>query len=534
MFLLSLVAVLVAAALYLRNVGSRERGLPPGPPTFPIIGNLHILPTEFIQYKFTEWARQYGGIYSLKMGASTTIVLTSPKLVKELLENQNASTADRPASHLVETVCGRFHLSFARYGALWRTQRRAAHAILGTQAVTRLFPIQRAEAAQSLHDILASPESFYAHLERYAHSVIMSAFYGTRAPRCESPEITAFFEMIHDWSALNEPGAVPPVDLFPILKFVPGWLATWKRTAMKVRKLQRQVYFGLLDRAAERIGMGERNGSGIEDVLERQDEFRLHREMIGYLGGTLMEAGSETTSSYLKTLILCMIAYPDVQRRAQDEMDRVVGVDRIPTLAHLPHLCYIQALILETHRFRPTLPLLLPHATTATEKCGGYVVPSGSTVFVNLWGIFQDPDLYDDPEKFEPERYLLTENGAKPGVDADGLKPNLSFGVGRRSCPGIHLAENSININVMNLIWAFDFQPAMDAAGNPVQPDMFAYHKGLGTAPLPFKCRITPRSAEKADIIRREFLDAEEVFVKFESGLGEEDKEFLRKSRRQG
>ncbi|KAJ7472463.1 hypothetical protein B0H11DRAFT_1729519, partial [Mycena galericulata] len=87
------------------------------------------------------------------------------------------------------------------------------------------------------------------------------------------------------------------------------------------------------------------------------------------------------------------------------------------------------------------------------------------------------------------------------------------------------------NINAMNFVWAFDFRADTDVAGNPIKPDTFAYQKGILTAPCPFKCKITPRTAQKAEIIEREFVEAADTFSKFEFGLSAEDKEFVVKSR---
>ncbi|KAJ7745931.1 hypothetical protein DFH07DRAFT_748630 [Mycena maculata] len=101
----------------------------------------------------------------------------------------------------------------------------------------------------------------------------------------------------------------------------------------------------------------------------------------------------------------------------------------------------------------------------------------------------------------------------------------------QRSCPGIHLAQNSININIMNLVWAFDFTAELDDAGNPIEVDTFACHTGVATGPLPFRCRLTPRTPEKAEIISREFLEAGDIFAKFEFALSTEDKEYVSQSR---
>ncbi|KAJ6564650.1 cytochrome P450 [Mycena capillaripes] len=529
-FFLLLALGVLCFVLWIRNVSSREAGLPPGPPTLPLLGNLHIFPTEFPHYKFTEWARKYGGIYSLKIGPGTAVVLTDPAAVKELIDKRSASTADRPPMYVADLITGGMNLATSRYTENWRTLRKMAHAILTPQASARHLPIQQAEATQLLHDILLQPKGFYTHIRRYSGSVILSVLYGKRAPRYETPETVAIFKALHEWTSLLQAGATPPVDLFPILKYVPERWAKWKRDCAKTRRLQREVYFGLLDQTKERLKRGEENGSYMEEMLMRQEEFGMNREMTGYLGGVLIEGASDTTSAYLQSLIMALVAYPDAQKQAHEEIDRVVGEDRMPTLDDLDHMPYIRAMILETHRFRPLFPLI-PRCALVTEEYNGFVIPQGATIFVNVWGIFHDPELYDDPENFIPDRYLLTENGTKPGVDGRGLRPTFMFGAGRRICPGLHLAQNSININTMNLLWAFNFTTDTNAAGNPIELDTFDFESGIVTPPRPFKCKITPRSAEKAEIIEREFLEAADTFSKYEFGLSQEDREFVDQSR---
>ncbi|KAJ7779139.1 cytochrome P450 [Mycena metata] len=497
----------LCVCVWLRKIGSREPGLPPGPPTVPLLGNLHMFPTEFAHYKFTEWARKYGGIFSLKMGLGVVVVLTDVAAVKELMDKRSGATVDRPAMHIADLVAGGLHMVFARYTENWRTLRKTAHAILTPQASARHLPIQQAEAMQLLDDILRQPQ---------------------RAPRYETPETTAFFIAQHKWELVLEPGATPPVDLIPILKYVPERWAKWKRDCATTRRLQRDLYFGLLDETMEKLRRGEENGSYMEEILTRQEEFGMDREITGYLGGVLIEGGSDTTSSYLQSLILALTTYPEAQKKAHAEIDRVVGQTRMPSLDDLDDMPYIRAMILETHRFRPLAPLFIPHATLTAEEVR-FIIPKGATIFVNACE--QPTQLYDDPENFNPERYLLTENGTKPGVDGSDLRPTFPFGVGRRICPGIHLAQNSININAMNLVWAFNFSPETDEEGNPIKLDTFAYQKGILTGPCPFKCKITPRSAEKVEIIEREFLEARDTFAKFEFGLSPEDKEFVAKSR---
>ncbi|KAJ6584471.1 cytochrome P450 [Mycena capillaripes] len=539
LLLVALVALCAATALLLMKVGAREDGLP------------------LVHPLFTEWARKYGGLYSLKIGMGTVVVLTDVAAVRELMDRRSVMTADRPPLELNIRMAGGLYLPLSRSNHTWKTMRRTAATILTSQATIEHLPIQRAEATQLLHALIHSPQasrffhlsqsssllaytllltqltiqSFYTDIQRYSFSVIRSVLYGKRAPRFEAPDVTTFFRVVEEWNALGAPGAMPPVDLFPLLKLVPERWAGWKRECKRIRKLQRVQYFGLLEETKERLLSGEKNGSYMEKVLTRKGELGMDNEMTAYFGSALLEAGAETTSSYLQFLILVLIAHPEVQRKAHEEIDRVVGEDRMPTLDDLEHMPYIRAIILETHRFRPVTPLALPHATTAAQEYQGYMIPKGATIFVNVWGIFHDPALYDNPDDFIPERYLLAENGTKPGVDGSDLRHTFIFGFGRRMCPGIHLAQNSINLNAVNFLWAFNFKPDIDADGNSVPPDTWAYNKGVTTSPLPFQCRITPRTPEKASIIEREFLEAADTFSKFEQALSSEDKDFLAKSR---
>ncbi|KAL0567565.1 hypothetical protein V5O48_014425 [Marasmius crinis-equi] len=539
---LSAIILVVFAWLLLKllSIGRRESHLPPGPPTVPLLGNLNVFPTEYAHYnhaidddllwrRFTEWARQYGDIYSLKVTSGTAVVLTGTEVVKELMDKRSATTSDRPSSHMAEKVTGGMNMGFEPYSERCKISRRAVHAVLTPSAVAAHFPIQRAEATQALYDFLKTPNDFYTHILRTSNSIIMSVLYGKRCPRYDSHESKAFYEVNHLWNMALEPGAI---DILPILDWVPERWASWKKIAKEVKRLQRALYFGLVDETEERIRRGDENGSYMEEVLKRRDEFGLNREMIGYLGGVLLEGGSETSAVFLQSLVLLLIAFPEVQRKAQEEVDRVIGRDRLPSLEDIDDLPYIQALIKETHRYRPVTPLLVPHATAADEEYRGFIIPKGTTIFVNLYGIFHDPDVFEDPELFNPDRYIKTEFGTKAGVDDSSWRSNLHFGCGRRICPGMHLANNAMALNTMNFVWAFDFKPAKGPNGQDIPADVNAYEKGLSSVPKPFDCIITPRHAKVSEIIEREFQEATDTFIKFERDLVPADKAFVEEQRR--
>uniref|UniRef100_A0A0W0G6J3 Putative cytochrome P450 n=1 Tax=Moniliophthora roreri TaxID=221103 RepID=A0A0W0G6J3_MONRR len=514
------------------RIGQRAASLPKGPPTIPLLGNLHVLPTSDLHLRFTEWAHQYGDIYSLKIGPETAIVITSIEAARELMDKRSTSTCDRPKNHMAEKVTMGLNMTFCPYSDRWRALRKAAHMILGTsKAVERYAPILKAEATQVLFDLLNAPDDFFKHIGRYSNSVIMSILFGKRCPRYESAESVAFFKAAEAFNHTLSP-SIPPVDLLPFLDYIPERWAWWKGLAKQVRQMQRRLYFGLLDECEARMNMGEETGSCMEDLLRRKEELGLNRELVGHLGGVLLEGASETTSSFLRYLILLLVAFPEVQRKAQEEIDRVIGRNRLPTAEDFKNLPYIQALIKETHRFHPVGPLAVPHATLTDETFRGYVIPKGTTVFVNTYGIFHHPDYFDNPHAFFPERYLVNEYGTKLDVDVGAFRDNLAFGYGRRICPGMHLANSSLMLNAMNFIWAFDFGSRKDNEGNDIPVRLDSYDKkGFFPFTTPFECSIRPRDEGVVDIIRREFKGATETFVKFERDLAEADGQWVQELR---
>lgn len=200
----------------------------------------------------------------------------------------------------------------------------------------------------------------------------MSVLYGKRCPKYESPEIKAFFETRHYFDIALKPNAHPFVDIFPILNYIPETWAPWKRLCTKVQRMQGVLYYGLLDQCKHRMDQGRENGCYMEEVLRNQEKFAMDREMTGYVtivynqlygtrltmwsiryfGGALIEGGSETTSSFLQSLVLLLAAFPEAQQKAQEEIDRVVGDRRSPDLEDFPSLPYAQAVIKEVSTYK--------------------------------------------------------------------------------------------------------------------------------------------------------------------------------------
>jgi len=171
-------------------------------------------------------------------------------------------------------------------------------------------------------------------------------------------------------------------------------------------------------------------------------------------------AGAESTGSAMSSLFLALVLYPQVQRRAQAELDVVIGRDRLPTFDDRPRLPYIEALCKELMRWQMVAPTGFPHSSNRDEVYKGYFIPKGSTVTANAWAILHDPKLYPDPEEFKPERFLN-----KDGTVRDDPTLSLASGIGKNICPGRHFVDAAIFIAAASVLSVFNVTKAKDESG---------------------------------------------------------------------
>lgn len=247
------------------------------------------------------------------------------------------------------------HILFAPYAAGWKALRKAVQGLFVSREIANVLPIQNAEATQTAHDLLSDPARYYQHIQRYTTAVILASVFGQRGEKFESPKVQALYDVQNRFTALLEPGATPPVDALPFLKYLPEFAAPWKVTAKNIRRDQRALYFQLMGETKERLNRGRNTGCFMEKLIQDQDKTRLDDEHVAYVGGILMEAGSDTTSSTLLSFLLGVMQNQDALRQAQDDVDRCCGTDRSPAPGDLGSLPYIEACMHEV-RTECTLP----------------------------------------------------------------------------------------------------------------------------------------------------------------------------------
>jgi cytochrome P450 len=321
-------------------------------------------------------------MYSVKIASQNTIVITDRRLVKELMDKRGAISSDRPPAMVLDTMIyeGAQILVMNHSNPRLRVGRKLIHQhFMGTVVEEKHMPVINAEAAQLLRDMCIEPEQFLEHLKRLSNSMIMSICkqlltatccnthksigYGFRTPTLDTPHFVKIRRVLANETKLLEPGALPPVDLFPFLHWVPerffgNWMSRVKKVHFEMHDLHSEN-FGIVERRRAQEGSRE---TFADRLLDEQKALGWDRCQVYFLTGGIVEAGSDTTSHGMSTFIQMMAMYPEVTKNAQKEVDSVIGEDRTPIWDDFAKLPIVTAIIKETMRIRPIVPVAFPHA----------------------------------------------------------------------------------------------------------------------------------------------------------------------------
>ncbi|KAI1271690.1 cytochrome P450 [Xylaria sp. FL0933] len=513
---ISTLAVILLIVLILRvwKIGQRPKGYPPGPPTLPLIGNLHLMPKKKGHLQFQKWAEEYGPIYSLILGSRTLIVLSSDEAVKDLLDKRSGIYSSRPDMYLGQDIAsGGFRMVLMEYGESWRIDRGIVHNSLNIKASRTYVPYQDLENKAMLLGFLEQPAEFFSHIRRYTNSISTQMIFGFRTLDIHDPQLEQLIHGFENWSELSGSQTAAFLDVFPILRRLPDMFLPAKRHASKLHKKEYDLYVGHYLTAKRKLKEGKAKPCICSDIVRAQDELKFSDGIAGYLSGSLLEAGSDTSASTLIGFIQALLIFPEVSTLGQAEIDRVCG-DRMPDLNDLPDLPYIRGCIKESMRWMPTAILGIPHATTRDDEYSGYHIPKGAGVVLNVWAIHNDPSRHPDPRRFDPSRWLHdSQTSAEAANNRDASKRDqFVFGAGRRLCQGMHIADRNLFLAISRLLWAFDFKRPIDQqTGEEIIPDMEDLTEGLLVCPNPFDADIKPRNAFKADAIRLEWSKMTEL-----------------------
>ncbi|KAG9603021.1 putative cytochrome P450, partial [Aureobasidium melanogenum] len=498
------------------TIGHRRKDCPPGPPTIPILGNIHQMPKRDAHLQFQKWANEYGPIYSLMLGTRVLIVLSSDQAVKDLLDKRSAIYSAREDMYVGQTLCsGGMRFLMMEYGPTWRYFRKMCHALLNVNVARTYVPYQLLENKQMLYEMLVSPDRCLQNIRRYSNALTTTMIFGWRTPTYEDDAMKQLYEGFSEFVQINQTGTAALLDSFPLLRKLPDWLFPLQARAKEAFKKERKLYVGHWLTAKKTMKAGTIRPCFCVGMAQAQQEEGFSDDQAAYITGTLLEAGSDTTASTLYAFVQAMLLFPTVQKKAQEEIDRVVGKDRLPIMEDEPKLQYIRGCVKESLRWMPTTILgAVPHAVIRDDTYMGYKIPKGAGVMNNVWAIHMDHNRSPEPRRFDPDRFkddFL--NCADSATQPDASKrDSFTFGAGRRICQGMHVAERSLFLGISRMLWAFDINPVIDSAtGEEILPDPDRLTQGILVMPEEYKVNITPRDRIRADLIKKEWQEAEEL-----------------------
>ncbi|KAF8872239.1 cytochrome P450 [Infundibulicybe gibba] len=471
--LASLLAVLIAGSLcrrYLQSARSRRRfPFPPGPKPKPLIGNALEIPTQEAWMTYTRWAETYeSNILHAEALGQHIIILNSLEDVIEIMEKRASNYSNRPPLPMLELMdCVNFNAVLLPPGDLWQRHRRVFQQSFRKDAVRLYEPIEARKIRQMLRGILESPENLQLHVRTVAAAIIMAIVYGHDISAMNDKFVLIAEEVADISTKAMLPGAWL-VNTFPVLRHIPPWFpgAKFHQVAGQVRALSYQMQNAGFDFVRRSMGGGTGEPSLLRSLLEANDAeggSAEHEAVLKGVSATAYGAGADTTVSAITTFFYAMATHPDVQRKAQDELDAVIGNDRLPELGDRSSLPYVEAIYRELMRWQPVVPLGVPHTSNTDDIYKGFFIPKGSIVFANVWAMTHDENTYKDPDHFRPERHF--DDQGKLGKN-DTI---LTFGFGKRVCAGRHLASSTVWLTITSVLATLNIAKAKDSQGNDIE-----------------------------------------------------------------
>ncbi|XP_061955135.1 cytochrome P450 98A2-like isoform X1 [Populus nigra] len=456
--LLVLVSIFVLLLAYILYQRLRFK-LPPGPRPWPIVGNLYAI--KPIRFRcFAEWAQAYGPVVSVWFGSTLNVVVCNAELAKQVLKENDQQLADRHRSRL----SARFSrdgkdLIWADYGPHYVKVRRVSTLeLFSAKRLEELRPIREDEVtfmAESIFKDCTNPENHGKSLlvKKYLGDVafnnITRLAFGKRFMNSEGiidEQGQEFKAIVSNGVRLG--GSLTMAEHIPWLQ----WMFPLEEEAVEKHNARRDGLTRVI--MEEHTNARKKSGGAkkhfVDALLTLQEKYDLSEVTITGLLWDMITAGMDTTAITVEWAMAELIKNPRVQQKVQDELDRVVGFERVMTEADFPNLPYLQAVVKESLRLHPPTPLMLPHRANTTVKIGGYDIPKGSVVHVNVWAVARDPALWKNPLEFRPERFF------EEDVDMKGHDFRLlPFGAGRRVCPGAQLAINLVTSMIGHLLHHF-------------------------------------------------------------------------------
>nr|QOI02200.1 Cytochrome P450 superfamily protein [Camptotheca acuminata] len=477
--------LLLLLLVFIKSRNGSDKRRPPGPPGWPLFGNmfdLGDLPHQTL-YKFRS---KYGPLVWLQLGAVNTMVVQSANAAAELFKKHDVPFCDRKVPDALTAFnFNQSSLGMNSYGPHWRVLRRLCSmeflvnkrmnetADLRRRCLDNMIKWIEEESTASLSRGGNGEVQLSRFLFLMAFNLVGNLMLSRDLMDAKSEHGSEFFNSMN--KILELAGTPNVADFLPFLKWLDP-LGIKKTMVQDMTKTMRISSSFVNERLQERKSGKVRTKKDFLDVLleyegdGKDGPDRMTENNVNIVIMEMFFAGSETTSISIEWGFAELLRHPHIMKKLREEIDRVVGPNRKVEEADMDSLPYMQAVVKESLRLHPALPLLLPRNTMEDTDYMGYLIPKDTQVFVNAWAIGRDPDSWDDPLKFNPDRFLGS------SVEYKGQHFELiPFGSGRRICIGFPLAHRVVHLALATLVQTFDWE-----FGSGVTPETMDMEERLG------------------------------------------------------
>ncbi|PHT80844.1 Cytochrome [Capsicum annuum] len=463
---LALLAVLYILQELHNKFMKKKKKLHPGPKGLPIIGNLHMIGKN-VHQDLHKIAKRYGPIMSMRFGVVPIIVASSPHAAEQFLKNHDLVFASRPDNKAAQFIAyNQRNITFGKYGPYWRNIRKLCTLELLSTLKINSFQAMRKQEVTNFVTFINQAASNGVEVDVSAKLASLNAnmaclmVFGKKYVDDEFDE-RGFKDVIQETLILaatpNIGEFIPFLDVFDLQGLT--------RRMKKLAKIFDDFFERVIDEHVH-DSKEEKQTKDIVDTMMNimqsgKAEFEFDRRNVKAIMLDLLIASMDTSSTAIDWIFSELIRHPKVMKKLQNELNEVVGMNRMVEESDLEKLVYLDMVIKEGFRIHPIAPLLVPHESIEDCTIDGFDIPKGTRILVNTWAIGRDPEIWPEPEKFMPERFVGS------NIDLRGRDFQLlPFGSGRRSCLGLQLGLTIVRLVLAQLVHCFDWELPNDMKPN--------------------------------------------------------------------
>ncbi|KAF3442606.1 hypothetical protein FNV43_RR16522 [Rhamnella rubrinervis] len=484
---LVLLLIWLASIIIIRTIFSKTRAkpahrLPPSPRALPVIGHLHLL-GRIPHQALHKLSNHYGPLIYLLFGSKPSVIVSSAEMAKECLKTNEHCFLNRPKMTNIDYLTyGSADFTMTPYGPCWKFMKKLCMSeLLGGRTLEVHLPLRREERKRFLKSMLRKAEKgekvdVGAALIRLTNNIISMMALKQRCSENED-EAHEVRKLVEDMCQLA--GRFNASDMIWFCKNLDlqGYGKKLKHVRGGYDKMMEKI-MKEHEEARKKRNLNGGDDGFVKDFLDilldiyedQSSEFRLTRENVKAFIMNMFGAGTDTSAVTIEWALSELINHPNVMAKARQEIDSEVGHNRTVEESDISNLPYLQAIVKETLRLHPTGPLIVREST---EECtiNGYHIPAKTRLFVNVWSIGRDPNHWENPLEFRPERFTGEEGIIRKRDQLDVRGQNfqyLPFGSGRRSCPGASLAMEVVQTTLGGMIQCFEWKVWEEGNGGVV------------------------------------------------------------------